>query len=270
MNAGRAIDRSDWPAPPPGVRVVTDREELRHFYCDRVAAHVYALADLDEPFWSASRWYRRDDAVVGLVGLPSGDGLACYAVATRDPDATLGLLTALAPHLPGGLLITGPVGTADALRRVRALAWDGPHLRYELVEPTAVPPVDKCCEPLGPHDADELQALYDTEPAAAFFLPHMLSDETYVGVRDDGRLVAAAGTHVCATGTAAAIGAVYTHPAHRRRGLARVVTAGVVHRIGARVGVIGLNVATDNAPARHVYERLGFAPILPYEEAELA
>ena len=99
----------------------------------------------------------------------------------------------------------------------------------------------------------------------------MLADEAFVGVRHDGRLVAAAGTHVLSVEhDVAAIGAVYTHPAHRGRGLGGAVTAGVVHRLGDRIGTIGLNAAEDNTPARVVYERLGFEAIWRYEECELA
>lgn len=271
MNAGSPIRSGEWPDPPAGARLVTDPGELVRFFADRTAAHVYALADLDEPFWSGSRWYRRGDAVVGLIGLPSGDGLACYSVATRDPAATLDLLADLAPGLPSGLLITGPVGLAETLAAVRPLTWHAPHVRYELVEPSVLPVSDPRVRPLGPADLAGLRTLYDADPGAVFFLPHMLDDGTFVGVWAEGALVAAAGTHVLSRGRGvAAIGAVYTAPAHRGRGLGRAVTAAVARELVPLVATIGLNVAAANASARHVYESIGFTPILTYEEAELA
>lgn len=259
---------------PTGARVVTDRHELVEFFSDRRAVHVYALADLDDRYWPSSRWYRRGDAVVGLVALPDGDAVACYAVATRDPDGTLGLLADLAPSLPSGQLVTGPVGTAQALA-VRTIRWSGPHTRFELVDRSALPPPDERVEPLGRADLAALSGLYAVEPEAAFFLPHMVDDDTFVGVRGaDGGLVAAAGTHVVsAEQRVAAIGAVYTHPAHRGRGLGRATTAAVVRRLdrrhGGRPDVIGLNAADDNDAARHMYRSMGFRPIQPYEEAQL-
>lgn len=271
MNAGSPIRAGEWPDPPAGARLATDRNELADFFADRRAAHVYALADLDEPFWSGSRWYRRGDAVVGLIGLPSGQGLACYSVATRDPNGTLALVADLAPHLPAGLLITGPSGLAGALAAVRPLVWHAPHVRYELTDPDLLPPVVPEVEPLDRRDLPALRALYDADPGAVFFLPHMLDDGAFVGVREHGSLLAAAGTHVLSsTHRLAAIGAVYTARGGRGRGLGRAVTAAVARHLLDRVATIGLNVAAANTPARRIYESIGFTAILTYEEAELA
>lgn len=271
MTAGRPVRARRWPDPPVGARIVADRAELAEFFGDAQAVHVYALADLDDPFWPASRWYRRGDAVVGLVGLPSGEGLACYSVATRDPVATLDLVADLAPELPAGLLLTGPAGLAVALAPVRPVTWHAPHVRYLLTERARLPPADPRVEPLGRADLADLEALYAGEPGAVFFLPHMLDDGTFVGVREQGVLVAAAGTHVVSsTHGIAAIGAVYSAPAHRGHGLGRAVTAAVARHLSDRVDVVGLNVAEANEVARHVYESIGFVPILTYDEAELA
>jgi ribosomal protein S18 acetylase RimI-like enzyme len=270
VNAGRPIAAAEWPDPPADSRIVTDRDELGEFYADRTAAHIYALADLDEPFWSGSRWYRRGDAVVGLIGLPSGEGLACYSVATRDPDGTLDLIADLAPDLSPGLLITGPARLAETLSAVRPLTWHAPHLRYELTDRSALPALDPRVEALDRGDLDEIQALYDADPGSVFFLPHMLDNGAFVGVREGARLVATAGTHVLSsTYRVAAIGAVYAAPAVRGRGLGRAITVAVTRHLLGRVDTIGLNVAAANTPARRIYESIGFTTVLPYEEAEL-
>ncbi|MEM7140049.1 MAG: GNAT family N-acetyltransferase [Actinomycetota bacterium] len=253
---------------PAGARVVDDPGELHAYFSDLPAAHIYAIADLEEPFWSESAWYRRGDAVVGVVALPEDD-LAVYAVSTRDPTGCLELVADLLPTLPPGQLITGPIGLGAVVRAQREVAWSGRHVRYRL---TSLATVDTgAVEPLGPGHVDELLDLYDTEPGAAFFLAHMLRDETFVGVRDGGRLIAAAGTHVLAPSRGvAAIGSVYTHPDHRGRGLAKATTAAAVARVGDRAAVIGLNVAAENGPARRAYESLGFVPVLEYDEAQIA
>ena len=256
---------------PDGARLVTDPDELEAFYSDRRAAHVYALVDLEEPFWEGSSWFRRDDAVAGVVALPNGEGLAVYSVSTKDPEGSAELVCELAPDLPTGLLITGPSHVETALEQVRPIVRMGPHVRYELTDPSAVPEPRADLVTLGPDDEAEVQALYDSDPGAAFFLPHMLADRSFVGVRVDGVLVAAAGTHVLSERQrVAAIGAVYTRPDHRGRGHGEAVTAGVVHQLAGRIDVVALNVHADNAAARTIYERIGFSPILDYAEAELA
>ncbi|MEM1335423.1 MAG: GNAT family N-acetyltransferase [Actinomycetota bacterium] len=286
MGVGAPVPALHGPPPPPGVRVVDDPEELIEHYSDRPDAHVYALVDLGEPYWSASRWYRREDAVVGLIGLPGGEGLAVYAVATVDPHGALDLVADLAPALPSGLLITGPVGLGDRLARVRPIAWHGPHERYVLASTGLARPAsessddDWTVEPLGRADLARLDELYARSPGAVFFLPSMLDDGAFVGVHRRGdpgrRLVAAAGTHVLSDRHGvAALGAVFTDPTMRGLGLGRRATIGAVGRVldpgrPRPITTLGLNVASDNTVARRLYESLGFDAVHTYEEAELA
>lgn len=256
---------------PAGVRLVDDPAELEVFFSDDPDTHIYALADLEAPFWEPSSWYRRGEAVVGLVRLPDSNATTVYAVATRDPVASVALTVDLLPLIEPGTLVTAPKGLADAVRPHRELAWEGPHLRYALVgRGPALTHVTASVEPLGTDRLDDLVALYASDPGAAFFLPHMLEYDSFVGVYDEGQLVAAAGTHVLSTAKrCAAIGSVYTRPSHRGQGLGQTVTAAVVQRIAERVDRIGLNVAAHNKPARAAYERLGFQKILTYAEAEV-
>lgn len=254
------------------IRVVDDPDELRAFYGADPGPHIYALADLDEPCWSASRWYRDGDAVVGVVGLPEGDRVV-YAVSSTAPESTLDLLIELDAEIPAATLLTGPLGLGAALvrRGGRTLAWNRTYHRYVLGDAAAIAGIDTTAVvALGRDDLDELEGFYATDPGAAFFLPSMLDDATFVGIRSEGRLVAVAGTHVVTPhARAAAIGAVLTAPEARGQGLAATVTAGVWRRLEGRATLVGLNCADRNGAAQRVYTRLGFEPILQYEEAEI-
>lgn len=256
---------------PSEAQLILDPASLIDFYSDDCPAHIYALVDLEEPFWSLSSWYRRGDAVVGMVSMPDDAAMAVYAVSTKDPEGCLHLLIDLVPELPAGLLVTGPVGLGAALRPHRKLAWDGPHVRYHLRRPNDLPETDERVVPLDHTDLSALQELYASDPGAAFFLPHMLGDSGFVGVFEGNSLVAAAGTHVLSTvQRCAAIGAVFTRPSHRGQGLGAAVTSGAVRRVLGRVDTLGLNVAAGNNAARAIYEAIGFAAVLTYDEAELA
>ncbi len=253
-----------------GIRRVDDADELAGFFSDIPAAHIYAQVDLEDRYWHASRWYRRSDAVVGFVTIDDSDLETIYAVSTRDPAGSLGLLVDLGAEVRPGVLATGPTGLGDALARIGPVAWREPCVRYVLTDPARLPAADPRIEALGADDANEILGLYANEPGAAFFLPNMLADQSYVGIREQGELVAVAGTHVLSeTKRMAALGGVYTRPSHRGRGLGRAVSAGVIARITDRIDLIGLNTAAANRPARSVYESIGFEPVLEYEEAAL-
>lgn len=109
---------------------------------------------------------------------------------------------------------------------------------------------------LGDEDADDMQALTElTEPGPFFAETHRLG--TYLGVREEGRLVAMAGERL-RTDTVAEISAVCTHPDVRRRGLGGLLTVAMADIIRDRGQLAMLHVATDNAPAIPLYEALGF------------
>jgi RimJ/RimL family protein N-acetyltransferase len=251
------------------VRAVVDREELVALFGRRPEVHIYGLGDLDEPFWSPSRWTRRGDAVVGIVPLPDSEVTVVYAVSDADPAGTLDLLVELLPDLPSGALITGPTGLARRCAMVRPIEDLAPHTKLVLKDRSSLP-VPVGVQPLDRTHLPELVALHATDPGAAFWSPAMLGDETFVGLRVAGELVAAAGTHLVSERySVAAIGGVIVHPAHRGRGHAGLVTAGAIERIGGRAATIGLNMVSANEPARRAYARLGFEECWRYEEIEL-
>lgn len=251
------------------IREVDDPAELAALFGARPEVHIYGLGDLDEPFWGPSRWWRRGDAVVGVVPLPDSDVTAVYAVSDADPDGTLDLFMEILPDLPVGTLVTGPTGLAKRAAAARPIIDLEPHVKMVLRDRAALPDPEGV-EPLSFDHVDELTDLHATDPGAAFWSPAMLADDTFVGLRVDGRLVAAAGTHVVSVRHGvAAIGGVIAHPDHRGRGYAGLVTAGTAARIGARATTIGLNVVTTNQAARRAYERIGFTVCWSYEEIEL-
>jgi GNAT superfamily N-acetyltransferase len=126
---------------------------------------------------------------------------------------------------------------------------------------------------LGPADLDVVQALYaDGGPVGEspdFFIPPMLRDGVYYGVREGSDLIAVAGTHVLAPAEGVCgMGNIYTRRDRRRRGLAACVTGAVAAELLAmKLRTVALNVWEKNPVAERVYERLGFRRYCEYYEA---
>lgn len=266
------------PPTDPGSPVVAprralERAELLALYGRDRAAHPYGIADLEQ-LWDVSRWWRRDDAVVGLLELPGSALPVGYAIAARRPGRTLELLEDLAAGdlLPPQLVITGPRGMAGRLAPRYAARRTSPYLKLAL--PTSAPPIppDGDARRLGVDDLPALYRLYATDRTAGeFFHPGLLDTGCYLGIEVAGELVAAAGVHVLdRVNGVAAIGNVVAAPTHRGRGLGRRVTGAVCRELRTRVATIGLNVAPDNHAARRLYRGLGFVEVLSFEEAELS
>ncbi|MBM3782832.1 MAG: GNAT family N-acetyltransferase [Acidobacteria bacterium] len=119
-------------------------------------------------------------------------------------------------------------------------------------------------ERLGPADVPAVEALYRDgdahHEAPDFFFEAMIANGIYYGVREEGELIAVAGTHLAVDSEGvAAIGNVYTRRDRRCRGLAARTTSAVASEALDRgMPLVVLNVRRENATARRVYERLGF------------
>ena len=110
--------------------------------------------------------------------------------------------------------------------------------------------------PLGKDDAPEMRALAElTQPGPFHARTHELGD--FVGIRENGRLVAMAGERLRVPGFTE-ISAVCTHPDARGRGLAAALMREVAAKIVARGEQAFLHVYPHNKSAISVYEQLGF------------
>lgn len=109
---------------------------------------------------------------------------------------------------------------------------------------------------LGRDDVDEMLALTRlTEPGP--FLPRTIELGSYLGIKQDGRLVAMAGQRLRVPGFTE-VSAVCTHPDARGQGLASALTLAVASEIRASGDEAFLHVANGNDGALRLYESLGF------------
>jgi GNAT superfamily N-acetyltransferase len=193
--------------------------------------------------------------------------------------------------------VLSAIGEPTAVREILAETGEEPEI-YLHIRPEILPPVQaryRDCEAwpmwrmvlepasfraqldaqavrLGTGDLPALERLYadgaEAGEAPGFFLPRMLAEGVYFGIREGDELVAAAGTHLVVPAEAVgAVGNVYTRRDRRGRGLAGQVTAAVtMELLRQHLLTIVLNVSQANEPAVRVYERLGYQRYCPYYE----
>jgi ribosomal protein S18 acetylase RimI-like enzyme len=117
-----------------------------------------------------------------------------------------------------------------------------------------------------PVEIGELNRLYQL--GFASWLPSStVADGAYYGMRVNGQLVAAAGTHVVSpTARLAVVGNVLTHVDYRGRGFATATTGAVTADLLRFCDQVVLNVRADNPPAINAYRRLGFIEHTRFDE----
>ncbi|HET6181770.1 MAG TPA: GNAT family N-acetyltransferase [Candidatus Sulfotelmatobacter sp.] len=109
---------------------------------------------------------------------------------------------------------------------------------------------------LGPQDSPEMIELTTlTKPGP--FGPRTHELGAYVGIREDGKLVAMAGERLKVPGHTE-VSAVCTHSEHTGKGYAGILMTEVMRRIRLRGETPFLHVRGDNVRAIAIYKRLGF------------
>lgn len=246
------------------TRTLTDRGVLRRFLeTDRLFA-AYALCDLEDREFAKTRW----------GGAFEGDRLVAiameYSGLTPQPLFVMGEPDGIEAVLrdvirPRAAYVAALEESLPAVETVYRLD-SGPAMVRMWVDRARFRPFPADVRRLLPADIGELNRLYQL--GFASWLPSSsIADGVYYGVRVNGRLVAAAGTHVIGReARLAVVGNVLTHIDHRGRGYATAVTGAVTQELLRSCDQVVLNVRSDNPPALQAYRRLGYTEHVRFEE----
>lgn len=260
--ASVALDRA---TPRLVAETSTDRELIRSFLeRDRLFA-AYALADLEDREASRTRWgiARAGDEVVSLVLEYGGPSPQPLFVAGRDDGVQAILRDVIKPSIAYVACLPANVRAVELRYRLEP----GPQMVRMWVDTASFrPALDSGIEILTPGDAGELNRLYRLG-FGSWLPPQAVAEGVYRGIRVNGRLVAAAGTHVIGRkARIAVVGNVLTQPEFRGRGYAQATTAAVTAHLLEFCDHVVLNVRSDNPPALNAYRRLGYAEHVRFEE----
>jgi ribosomal protein S18 acetylase RimI-like enzyme len=245
---------------------LTDKSEiLTYLEADRLYT-AYAIGDLEPGMFEQCAWVGAEEAGRLQALALYFRGLKLPALLMMgDADGLRAIFEERALY-PGRAYLTC---RAEHLAMARDFyAWDEPTPMWRMALPPArFRPVGGECVRLGLAHADQLTALYALGGGNAFG-PSQMQHGVFYGILSNGRLAAAAGTHlVSLTYGVAAVGNVFTHPDCRGRGYGTASASAVVAEL-LRMGIrdVILNVGQKNVVAVRIYERLGFERYCPFLE----
>ena len=250
--------------PAAIARHTTDRSLLHGFLDqDRLYA-AYAICDLEEREFGRTRWgaaYDGDELVA--VGMEyTGPTPQPLFVMGRTDGISAVLRDVIRPRAAYIAARTMMLPAVEAHYRVDP----GPQMVRMWVDRAHFRPYPATVQRLLPVEIGELNRLYQL--GFASWLPSgAIADGVYFGMRVNGQLVAAAGTHVVSPAARlAVVGNVLTHLDYRGRGFATAVTGAVTAELLRSCDQIVLNVRADNPPAINAYRRLGYVEHARFEE----
>jgi ribosomal protein S18 acetylase RimI-like enzyme len=239
------------------VQETSDRVLLREFLEKDRLYSAYALCDLDDREFLRTRW--------GLA-LAGGEPISVvlqYAGYSPQPIFVMGDNTGIEA------ILSDVIKPRSAYLAAIASSYriePGPAMLRMWVDAERFRPFSFETHRLLPVEIGELNRLYQL--GFASWLPAgAISDGMYYGIRVNGRLVAAAGTHVISpSAKLAVVGNVMTHTDFRGRGYATAVTSSVTGDLLKFCDQVVLNVRADNPPALAAYRRLGYQVFTSFEE----
>jgi ribosomal protein S18 acetylase RimI-like enzyme len=242
----------------------TDRPLLRSILeRDRLYA-AYAICDLEEREFTRTRWgvAWTGNVPIALVLEYNGPTPQPLFVMGQEEGIRVILRDLIRPRLAYLAAPASVLPAVEASYRVDA----GPTMVRMWVDRSHFRPYPATVQRLLPVEIGELNRLYQL--GFASWLPSSaIADGVYYGMRVNGQLVAAAGTHVVSpTARIAVVGNVLTHVDYRGRGFATAVTGAVTAELLRSCDDVVLNVRADNPPALNAYRRLGYTEHMRFEE----
>jgi len=246
------------------VRSTRDRAVLRGFLeRDRLFA-AYSLCDLEDREFGRTRWgiAISGDEVVA-VGMEYSGPTPQPLFLMGDPNGIGALLRDVIR--PRAAYMSAAPESLPAIGRSYRVE-PGPPMVRMWVDRASFRPYPASVERVLPVEVNELNRLYQLGFAA--WLPSTaVAEGIYFGIRVNGRLVAAAGTHVISRDARlAVVGNVLTHADHRGRGYAKAATSAVTAELLRFCDEVVLNVRSDNSPAIAAYRHLGYVEHCRFEE----
>jgi ribosomal protein S18 acetylase RimI-like enzyme len=246
------------------VRPTRDRVLLREFLeQDRLFA-AYAICDLDEREFDRTRWgvaFDGDEPIA--LGLEY-TGLAPQPLFVMGESEGVGqiLRSIVKPRLA---YLAARTDTLDAVADVYRVDPGPPMVRMS-VDRQTFRPMTGVATRLVAAEIGDLNRLYNL--GITSWLPaESIANGVYYGVRVNGRLVAAAGTHVVSRESRlACVGNVLTAPDQRGKGYAKITTGAVTQELLRFCDQVVLNVRSDNPPALAAYRALGYREHIRFEE----
>ncbi len=266
---------------PEGGLPGSPSDLVRCLYTDPIWA-AYAIADLQPEMAGDCRWLATAGADGDAVALIYRGLYPPILWTMGDPQQLAALLEG--QELPPAIYVSVREEHLPVVSRHYDLGGDiRPMLRMVLADKeAALRPAPAGAAPVrlaGAQTEDVLHLLAHGGPFSPdAFSPAQIDQGVFFGVyaAADGasgeapELVAVGGTHIVdrAAGIAA-IGNMYTHPAHRRRGhCAAILSALVRELLALGLHTIVLNVDQRNPGAEALYQKHGFAVHIPYIEGK--
>ncbi len=208
---------------------------------------------LDNLGWISLTGNHRHLGIIGEKAAIYDPQVSSFAGLKEESKEAWSELTELAP--PGVPLAIGRVlRNPPEKQKGFTIEQRGNAIQMIIEEP--IPFKEMEFETLTETDVPQMMELMKLTEATDL-MPRTIEMGRYIGLKDDGKLMAMGGERLHSDGYVE-ISAIGTHPDYRRRGLGKAITATLTNEILMRGELPFLHVWEGNEPAYRLYKKLGY------------
>jgi hypothetical protein len=243
------------------IRKVTSKSLLiacRRFLAKDPIVNVLPLGDLYVPLLKVSNVYcaLEDNRVVGVGSIYRAYSAPSLVVGTATPEVKWALIKKTVSEIPKDFISLCSRDDANLFEEYSTIL----HSHFEQQMTTDCPKHAECgntkAMKVGRNELESLNKFY-VEHNSEAWTPIQFKAGPYYCIKHDDKIVSAAGVHIV-TPQIAQLGNIITDEAYRNRGYGTACTAALATDLASTGRIISLFVRVDNAPAIHMYEKLGF------------
>lgn len=230
----------------------------RRFLAQDPIANVLPLGDLYSPLLQVSDVYSavRGKQVVGVCAIYRAFSTPSIVLGTATQKIKQILIKKALSEISNEFISLCEPSDVDLFKEYSTILHSHPEQQMIANPPKKIECSDIKVEKVSKNELELLNRFYAGHHAEAW-VPIQFKAGPYYCVKHDGKIVSVAGVHLV-TPQIAQLGNIVTDEAYRDRGFATACTNSLVADLASKGRIISLFVKVDNAPAIHVYEKLGF------------
>lgn len=232
--------------------------KCRQFLAQNPIANILPLGDFYSPLFRVSTLYSaiKDNRVIGVCSVYHAFPKPSVVLGAEMTEIKKALLERALEHVSDGFISLCQPDEIEIFKEYATLL----HLHFEQ-QMVANPPKQVKCGNIKVARVrkDELEQLdkFYVEHHSEVWTPLQFRVGPFYCVKQNGKIVSAAGVHAM-TPQIAQLGNIVTDEAYQNYGFATACTSTLAADVASKGRIMSLFVRTENKPAIHVYEKLGF------------
>lgn len=233
--------------------------KCRRYLAKDPIGNVLTLGDLYSPLFEVSTVYSafEDKRIVGVCSVYCGLSKPSIVFGTATSEVKKTLVEKAMKQIPDDFISLCQPDEIEILKEYAMLLHLHTEQQMIAYRSRKIKYDGKIVERVSRSELEQLEEFY-VEHHSEAGSPLQFKIGPYFCIKQDGRIVSAAGVHLL-TPQIAQLGNILTDEAWRNHGFATACTGVLASDLASNGRIISLFVRTENTPAIRVYEKLGFS-----------